>query len=88
MERIYAPKPSCPRDLGFWYCDDCVQAHQDEQSCVDFLIPITGCGRRYTKGAVCGETHMGYRRCDECEGEGRESHPHIHEFEVVGEIRE
>ena len=85
---IYAPKRSCPRDRGFWYCDKCWDRFFDEGSEVDFPIPMRGCGR-VTDGLICGKTHQGYEWCKECKAAGRtEPNPHIGEFEIVGMVKE
>jgi len=86
VTNMYAPKRSCPRDLGYWYCDGCTQAHLEEQSELDFPIQIRGCEADFGS-RICGVTHLGFVWCDECEVAGRtEPHPHIGEFETVGRI--
>ena len=87
MTSIYAPKRPCPRDLGRWYCNECLAAHEKEQSEVDFMIPLVGCGRTVLPGWVCGETHLGHEWCDECSPSKRTS-SHAGEFEIVGTIEE
>ena len=88
LTSTYAPKQSCPRDLGYWYCDGCVRVHLEEQSELDFPIQIRGCGETFDS-RVCGVTHLGFVWCDECKAAGRtEPHPHIGEFEVVAQMAE
>lgn len=87
VTHIRAPKRACPRDLGLWYCCDCTREHLEEQSWLDFPIPMHGCGKSFG-GKICGETHLGYKWCGECQAANRtEPHPHIGEFETVGMIR-
>jgi len=87
MTNMYVPKRSCPRDLGFWHCEECVKNHLEEQSWLDFPVPIRGCGKPFDD-KVCGKTHLGYRWCKECQADGRtEPRLHIGEFEVVGRIQ-
>ena len=89
MTRIYAPKKPCPRDLGYWFCDECRAKHLEEQSWLDFPIPVTGCGVESLEGPTCGATHLGYEWCDECKASNRVAlHPHCGEFEVVMILRE
>jgi len=87
VTHIRAPKRACPRDLGFWYCCDCTKEHLEEQSWLDFPISIHGCGKSFG-GKICGETHLGYKWCEECQAIGRtEPHSHVGEFEIVGTIQ-
>jgi len=84
---IRAPKRGCPRDLGYWYCKKCTKGHLEEQSHLDFPIAMRGCGQSFD-GKVCGETHLGYEWCKECQAVNRvKPHPHIGEFEVVGMVQ-
>lgn len=86
LTSMYAPKQPCPRDLGYWYCDECVQAHLAEQSELNFPIQIRGCGEAFGS-RVCGVTHLGLKWCNECKVAGRiEPYPHIGEHEVVARI--
>lgn len=87
MTNTYAPKQPCPRDLGYCYCDRCVQAHLEEQSEREWpILIIQGCGEVFGS-RVCGVTHLGFVWCDECEAAGRTGpHPHIGEFEVVARM--
>ena len=84
---IHARKRSCPRDLGYFYCDSCLNCHLDMQSLVDVSIEVVGCGHTFGD-RTCGETHLGVEWCTECEVSGR-SKPHLHigEWEQVGRIR-
>lgn len=80
------PKRSCPRDLGTWYCTECTENHLEEQSWLDYPIPLQGCDKSFGD-KICGETHLGYEWCEECQSSGRtKPHPHIGEFEVVGRV--
>lgn len=88
-EAIYVPKRPCPRDLGYWYCDECKELHLEESSSVDFPIEMESyCGNReFEDGKICGVTHLGFSWCKECQEKGTfEPRLHIGEFEIVGYI--
>jgi hypothetical protein len=88
VEHVYAPKRPCPRDLGLWYCDDCNALQLEEQSYSDYPLDYhVYCAREFD-GRVCGNTHLGFAWCDECQELGRKEHTHCGEFEVVGTISE
>ena len=83
MWNMYVPKRPCPRDLGIWYCNDCVAVQLMIES--DLECPMGSyikCGRK-VGGRICGVTHLGYEWCEDCGKTGRGSHFHIGEYEVV-----
>lgn len=80
---INAPKRSCPRDLGYWYCDDCITDYLERSSNSDVPVEMHSC-RKQENGNVCGETHLGYAWCEECKAQGRTvPNQHIGEYELV-----
>ena len=83
---VYRRKPDCPRDLGYWYCQECIaewkESLQGERT--DRAHPW-GCGRiQFSKR--CGHTHLGYEWCDSCKANGNaqrgQATPHG-EYEVA-----
>jgi len=86
VTKMYRPKRSCPRNLGSWYCDDCRARCLDESSSSDYPVDLEGCDKKLGD-RVCGQTHLGYELCPECEAEGREKSLHVNEYEVVAVIR-
>jgi len=87
MVNIYTPKRPCPRDLGYWYCDDCREKYLEEQSNCEYPFSPTACGRKFGENQ-CG-THQGSGWCDECKTKGTfVPHPHWGEFVIVGTIQE
>jgi len=92
VERVYWPKQPCPRDLGLFYCKECLdewlESLQGEP--YDSLNPA-GCGKKVV-GMICGGTHLGYERCVECvkagrdiQGEARMHHGEYESAVVCGE---
>ncbi len=81
---VWMPKPSCPRDRGVWYCDECRERHTVELTLADDYLPRReGCDRVFGD-KVCGGTHQGFEWCDECKAAGRiELDLHIGEFVSV-----
>jgi len=87
MENIYTPKQSCPRDLGFYYCDECIEEALEISIATDYPADPVGCDK-IENSKVCGYSHLGYSWCKECEEANRKTHSHIGEFEVVATIGE
>lgn len=84
-DSMAVPKRSCPRDHGFWYCETCKEKHLSEQSEVDFVLPIVGCGKQW-EGKICGNTHLGFSWCEDCITANRLKHHHIGEYEIVATV--
>ncbi len=83
---VYRRKPSCPRDRGYWYCEECVEEFYEslQGERTDPKHPL-GCGKvQFEKR--CGETHLGYEWCDSCVANGNAQYgrttPHG-EYEVA-----
>lgn len=87
MKRIYTPKRSCPRDLGFYYCDECYAKALDVSVATDYPASPEGCGK-IVDNKACGYSHLGYEWCTECQQANRRKHSHIGEFVVVATIKE
>jgi hypothetical protein len=87
VENIYMRKPPCPRDLGYWYCQECRDETLRQAADADYTLPRISCGKA-EGDRVCGETHLGYEWCQDCQRNGtHRAHAHKGEFEVVGQVR-
>lgn len=91
MDRTYAPKQSCPRDLGYFQCGHCARATIELAAGSDRPVEPKHCGREFD-GQICGETHLGYAWCDECQQAGKHlSHEpclHIGQYELLTRYRD
>jgi len=87
---VYQRKLSCPRDHGYWYCEECVtefrESLQGERT--DPTHPI-GCGKVICDKR-CGKTHLGYSWCEACIRTGQdkagEAVAHCGEYETAKTI--
>lgn len=95
MNLIWAPKRSCPRNDGYFYCEDCYQKALDKATdtgypCDIKQYPFRGCGKN-VEGKYCGYTHLGYSWCEYCLMEkqltGKLECQH-YGYEIVGRIPE
>lgn len=86
MDNIYIPKPSCPRDLGFFYCDECITEALEISVATDYPADPKGCDK-IVNGKACGYSHLGYSWCDNCQKANRREHSHIGQFVVVATIK-
>lgn len=86
VDKVYVLKLPCPRDLGMFFCKECVENHLEESSNIDYPIKLTeGCGK-IEDGKSCGYTWLGQKWCDECIQKNRLSCSHFGEYEVVGTL--
>ena len=86
---IWARKQSCPRNKGYFYCEECYNKALEEA--IDYPCDIKehfgrGCGKEFN-GKYCGYSHLGYSWCKECLEKGIKECNH-YGFEVVSVIRE
>ena len=87
LETILALKPPCPRDLGIWYCEECIKQSEEESFWADRSIDPVGCGQE-EGNKICG-THLGYSYCEGCTASGQNSYKsHYSEYIVVATVGE
>ena len=89
MNLIWAPKQSCPRNNGYFYCEECYrealdQAIETDYPCDINQYPFRGCGKN-VGGKYCGYTHLGYSWCKDCLKERRLECNH-YGFEIVAKF--
>lgn len=91
MQVIWARKKSCPRNNGYFYCEECYNKALEKASDTDYPCDIKehfglGCGKE-VKGKYCGYTHLGYSWCKDCLRRGIKMKNH-YDFEAVSVIKE
>lgn len=90
IDNIYMPKRPCPRDMGTFFCEDCINKWSRESSNIDYPINLSkgdGCGLLFGE-MVCGDTWLGETWCKDCiESGNREPVSHFGMYEIVATIK-